>query len=68
MQVLLSFDQSSNQVMFAPAGTPAPLVAALSQAFHSALDVRLAGLERLKSDYEERAYWQLKAVLDQKSK
>lgn len=35
------------------------------QAFHAVADVRLAGLERLKSNYQERAYWQLKAVLSQ---
>jgi len=29
-------------------------------------DARLAGLERLKTNYEERAYWQLKAMLEQK--
>jgi tetratricopeptide (TPR) repeat protein len=30
-------------------------------------DARLTGLERLKTNYEERAYWQLKAMLDQKA-
>jgi tetratricopeptide (TPR) repeat protein len=30
-------------------------------------DSRLTGLERLKTNYEERAYWQLKAMLDQKA-
>jgi tetratricopeptide (TPR) repeat protein len=35
------------------------------QGFHAAVDARLAGLERLKSNYEERAYWQLKAMLGQ---
>lgn len=29
-------------------------------------DARLEALERLKSNYEERAYWQLKAMLDSK--
>ena len=29
-----------------------------------AAEARLQGLERLKTNYEERAYWQLKAVLD----
>jgi len=38
------------------------------QGFHPAVDARLATLERLKTNFEERAYWQLKAVLDQKSK
>jgi tetratricopeptide (TPR) repeat protein len=27
-------------------------------------DARLVGLERLKSDYQERAYWQLKSMLE----
>jgi tetratricopeptide (TPR) repeat protein len=27
-------------------------------------DARLAGIERLKTNYHERAYWQLKAVMD----
>ncbi len=35
------------------------------QGFHPAADAILAGLERLKSNYEERAYWQLKAMLTQ---
>lgn len=30
-------------------------------------DARLLGLERLKTNYEERAYWQLKNMLDQKT-
>ena len=30
-------------------------------------DARLLGLERLKTNYEERAYWQLKTMLDQKT-
>ena len=29
-----------------------------------AADARLQGLERLKTNYDERAYWQLKAMLD----
>ena len=37
------------------------------QAFHPPVDVTLAGLERLKNNYEERAYWQLKAMLSQNS-
>ncbi|MGH9557651.1 MAG: tetratricopeptide repeat protein [Bryobacteraceae bacterium] len=39
----------------------------LETGIHSA-DARLMALERLKTNYEERAYWQLKAVLDSKSK
>ena len=31
-------------------------------------DVKAQGLERLKTDYEERAYWQLKAALGQGSR
>ena len=27
-------------------------------------DARLLGLERLKTNYEERAYWQLKSMLE----
>ena len=38
------------------------------QGFQAAADARLASLERIKSNYEERAYWQLKAMLEQKSK
>jgi hypothetical protein len=30
-------------------------------------DARLQNLERLKTNYQERAYWQLKAVLDPKT-
>lgn len=30
-------------------------------------DARLTGLERLKTNYEERAYWQLKAMIGQKA-
>jgi hypothetical protein len=30
------------------------------------VDGRLANLERLKTNYEERAYWQLKAMLEPK--
>jgi|SRR5579872_448371 len=37
------------------------------QPFHAATDARLATLERLKTDYQERAYWQLKSMLDSKS-
>jgi tetratricopeptide (TPR) repeat protein len=33
----------------------------------AATAARLQGLERLKTNYEERAYWQLKAVLDAKT-
>jgi len=33
------------------------------QGFHAGVDLRLAALEKLKSEYQERAYWQLKAVL-----
>lgn len=33
----------------------------------SAADARLSGLERLKTNYEERAYWQLKTMLDRKA-
>jgi len=36
------------------------------QGFHAAVDARLASLERLKTDYPERAYWQLKSMLDSK--
>lgn len=32
----------------------------------AAADARLAGLERLKTNYDERAYWQLRAVIDAK--
>lgn len=32
----------------------------------SAADARLAGLERLKTNYQERAYWQLRAVIEAK--
>jgi tetratricopeptide (TPR) repeat protein len=42
------------------------------QGLHSgdahAADGRLEALERLKTNYQERAYWQLKAMLEQKSK
>lgn len=31
-------------------------------------DARLTGIERLKTDYEERAYWQLKTMLEQKDR
>ena len=31
-----------------------------------AADARLTGLERLKTDYQERAYWQLRAVIEAK--
>lgn len=31
-------------------------------------DARLTGLERVKTNYEERAYWQLKAMVEQKTK
>ncbi|HLX46182.1 MAG TPA: tetratricopeptide repeat protein [Bryobacteraceae bacterium] len=31
-------------------------------------EARLTGLERLKTNYEERAYWQLKAMVEQKPK
>lgn len=37
LKVLLTFDESSNQVLFAPQGTPPARIAALSAAFHSAL-------------------------------
>ncbi len=33
---------------------------------HAGADARFASLERLKTDYQERAYWQLKAVMDAK--
>ncbi|MBZ5601786.1 MAG: tetratricopeptide repeat protein [Acidobacteriia bacterium] len=36
------------------------------QAFHATVDARLAALERLKTEYQERAYWQLKSMLDSK--
>lgn len=36
------------------------------QPFQAAADARLQGLERLKSNYEERAYWQLKSMLEPK--
>ncbi len=32
----------------------------------AAADARLAGLERLKTNYQERAYWQLRAVIEAK--
>jgi tetratricopeptide (TPR) repeat protein len=32
----------------------------------TAADARLAGLERLKTNYQERAYWQLRAVIEAK--
>ncbi len=34
------------------------------QGFNPAVDIRLAGLERLKSNYEERAWRQLKSLID----
>jgi tetratricopeptide (TPR) repeat protein len=37
------------------------------QGFRPATDARLANLERLKTDYQERAYWQLKSMLDSKT-
>ncbi|HUA86234.1 MAG TPA: tetratricopeptide repeat protein [Bryobacteraceae bacterium] len=37
------------------------------QGYHAATDARLSALERLKTDYEERAYWQLKAMLSKKA-
>jgi Flp pilus assembly protein TadD len=37
------------------------------QGAHTPADARLASLERLKSNFEERAYWQLKAMLNQKA-
>ena len=37
------------------------------QAFHAPSDARLATLERIKTDYQERAYWQLKSMLESKS-
>jgi tetratricopeptide (TPR) repeat protein len=37
------------------------------QGYRAATDPRLASLERLKSNYEERAYWQLKSVLGGKA-
>ncbi len=37
------------------------------QGFHASIDARLANLERLKTEYQERAYWQLKSMLDAKS-
>ena len=36
------------------------------QAFHATADVRLSNLERIKSEYQERAYWQLKSMLESK--
>ncbi len=37
------------------------------QGFHAATDARLANLEKIKSEYQERAYWQLKSMLDSKA-
>ncbi len=37
------------------------------QGFNPASDARLANLERIKTEYQERAYWQLKSMLDSKS-
>ena len=34
------------------------------QGFNPAIDTRLVGLERLKTNYEERAWRQLKSLLD----
>lgn len=36
------------------------------QGLKPGIDARLINLERLKTNYEERAYWQLKAMLDPK--
>jgi len=40
---------------------------AKKQALNPSADVRLLGLERLKTNYEERAYWQLKSMLEPKT-
>lgn len=37
------------------------------QGYHAQADARLSALERLKTNYEERAYWQLKAMLGGKN-
>jgi tetratricopeptide (TPR) repeat protein len=37
------------------------------QGFNAATDTRFSGLERLKTDYQERAYRQLKAMLEPKA-
>jgi tetratricopeptide (TPR) repeat protein len=37
------------------------------QGFHAVDDARFANLERLKADYQERVYWQLKSMLDPKA-
>jgi tetratricopeptide (TPR) repeat protein len=40
---------------------------AKKQGINPAVDLRLIGLERLKTNYEERAYWQLKNMLEPKA-
>jgi tetratricopeptide (TPR) repeat protein len=40
---------------------------ARKQGLNPAADLRLIGLERLKTNYEERAYWQLKTMLEPKN-
>lgn len=40
---------------------------AKKQGLNPAVDIRLTALERLKTDYEERAYWQLKNMLEPKA-
>jgi tetratricopeptide (TPR) repeat protein len=40
--------------------------AAAFEHFNAVVERRLANLERLKTNYEERAYWQLKAMLEPK--
>jgi tetratricopeptide (TPR) repeat protein len=40
---------------------------ARKQGLNPSADARLLGLERLKTNYEERAYWQLKSMLEPKT-
>lgn len=40
---------------------------AQKKGLNPAVDARLIGLERLKTDYQERVYWQLKTMLDPKT-
>ena len=37
------------------------------QPLNPSVDARLVALERLKSNYEERAYWQLKSMVEPKA-
>src|SRR5262249_9497206 len=37
------------------------------QALRPAVDARLLNLERIKTNYQERAYWQLKSMIESKN-